>query len=123
LENWEDRQDILRCNPKFFGHPRYDFAIINTNPFSFGRIYALFSCQSRSKIRYDIALIRQLRPSSWKPKTKWEGCKVFEEKEYDFFFVKYLIRGCHMIPTFEKSRKVFYLNDLIDGDAFLRFFF
>ncbi|KIJ34459.1 hypothetical protein M422DRAFT_263422 [Sphaerobolus stellatus SS14] len=38
------------------------------------------------------ALIKQLRPNTWKPRTKWEGCKVFEEKEYDFFFVKYLIR-------------------------------
>lgn len=122
LENWQDYQDILRCNPEFHGRPRYDCVVVNTNPNSFARLQALFSVQTTSKNRHDIALIRYFGPSPWKPKTKWDGCQTFEQKDYDFAFIKYFVRGCHMIPAFEKTGKVFYLNDLIDSDAFLRFY-
>ncbi|KIJ48583.1 hypothetical protein M422DRAFT_162395 [Sphaerobolus stellatus SS14] len=122
LENWEEKQDILRCNPDFYNKPRHDCIVINTDPISFGRIYALFSCQSPSKTRHDIALIGKFQATKWKPKTRWDGCKVFEEKGYDFVLIKYFIRGCHMVPAFENSGKVYYLNDLVDGDAFLLFF-
>ncbi|KAF8574636.1 hypothetical protein K439DRAFT_1548472, partial [Ramaria rubella] len=53
---------------------------------------------------------------------KWEGCTVVEEKDYRFVMLKYLLCGCHMIPTFEKKVGRYYLNDLVDGDAFLCFF-
>ncbi|KIJ28337.1 hypothetical protein M422DRAFT_270406 [Sphaerobolus stellatus SS14] len=122
LENWQEYQDILRCNLKFYGEPRYDCVVINTERVSFARIYALFSCETPSKTRHDIALIRKFQTSSWKAKTVWDGCRILEEKQFDFVFIKYLIRGCHMVPAFEKSGKIFYLNDLVDGDAFLRFF-
>ncbi|KIJ36826.1 hypothetical protein M422DRAFT_178859, partial [Sphaerobolus stellatus SS14] len=122
IEDWQEKQDILRCNPDFHGKPRYDCVLINTNPVTFGRIIALFSCCKPGKIQHDIALIRILQPAAWKPKTKWDGCKVFEEKESEFFLIKYFTRGCHFIPTFDGSDKRYYLNDLVDGDAFLRFF-
>ncbi|KIJ52403.1 hypothetical protein M422DRAFT_156634, partial [Sphaerobolus stellatus SS14] len=121
-EDWQEKKDILRCNPDFYGQPRYDCVLINTNPVTFGKILALFSYYGRAKVRHDIAFIRLLRPCSWKPKTKWDGCTVYEEKECDFFLLKYLIRGCHFIPTFNETNKRYYLNDLVDGDAFLRFF-
>ncbi|KIJ31648.1 hypothetical protein M422DRAFT_266678 [Sphaerobolus stellatus SS14] len=44
LENWQEKQDILRCNAEFHGQPRYDCVLINTNPVTYGRIRALFSC-------------------------------------------------------------------------------
>ncbi|KIJ54948.1 hypothetical protein M422DRAFT_153273 [Sphaerobolus stellatus SS14] len=124
VEDWQEKRDTLRCNPDFHGKPRYDCVVINTNPVTFGRILALFSSYGPgpAKMRHDIALIRKLQPSSWKPKTEWDGSKVFEEKDVDFFLLKYFIRGCHFIPTFDGSGKRFYLNDLVDGDAFLRFF-
>ena len=120
-ENWQEQQDILRCNPEFHGHPRYDRVLINTNPLSFGRIHALFSCFGTGNIRHDIALIRALRPSSWKPRTKWEGCQIFE-KEFDFFLIKYLIHGFHFIPIIDGLSRRYCLNDLVNGDAFIRFF-
>ena len=121
-ENWQEQQDILRCNPDFHGHPWYDCVLINTNPLSFGRIQALFSCFGPGNIRHDIALIQTLRPSAWRPRTKWEGCQIFEEKEFDFFLIKYLIRGCHFIPIVDGSTRRYCLNDLVDGDACIRFF-
>ena len=69
-----------------------------------------------------MALVRMLEDCNWRPKTKWEKCKVLEEKGYDFVLLKYLIRGCHLIPNFEKEEGRYYLNDLVDSDAFIRFF-
>ncbi|KAF8585398.1 hypothetical protein K439DRAFT_1615941 [Ramaria rubella] len=122
LEDWTVKQDILRCNPCFHGRERYDCVVINTEPMTFGRLQYVFSCEDSSGKQSDLALIRILHPSAWIPATKWEGCTVVEEKNYRFVMLKYLLRGCHMIPTFEKKVGRYYLNDLVDGDAFLRFF-
>ena len=56
------------------------------------------------------------------PKTKWAGVRVYDEKKsLDFVMVKYLICGTHMIPVFDANKpSMTYLNDLIDGDMFLR---
>ncbi|KIJ35381.1 hypothetical protein M422DRAFT_133116, partial [Sphaerobolus stellatus SS14] len=67
----------------------------------------------------DIALVRNHEYSKWRPRTKWEGCTVSEEKSYTFVLLKYLIRGCHLIPAFEKDEGKYYLNDLVDSDAFV----
>lgn len=48
---------------------------------------------------------------------------VFAEKGHAFVLLKYVVRACHMIPTFESGRAAaghYYLNDLIDNDMFLR---
>jgi hypothetical protein len=63
-----------------------------------------------------------LQHSKWKPNTVWEGCRVYDEsKEPRFVLPKFLVRGVHMISTFESnSVGRAYLNDLIDYDMFLR---
>ncbi|KAF8587382.1 hypothetical protein K439DRAFT_1338200, partial [Ramaria rubella] len=109
------------CNPCFHGCERYDCVVINTEPMTFGQLQYVFSCEDSSGKWPDLTLIRILHPSAWIPATKWEGCTVVEEKNYHFVMLKYLLRSCHMILTFSKVRR-YYLNDLVDGDAFLRFF-
>ncbi|KIJ46186.1 hypothetical protein M422DRAFT_165419, partial [Sphaerobolus stellatus SS14] len=64
LENWQEYQDILQCNPKFYDEPRYDCVVTNTEHVSFVHIYALFSCETSSKTRHDIALIRKFQTCS-----------------------------------------------------------
>ncbi|KAF8578339.1 hypothetical protein K439DRAFT_1529313 [Ramaria rubella] len=110
LEDWTVKQDILRCNPCFHSRECYDCVVINTEPMTFS-----------SGKWSDLALIRILHPSAWIPATKWGGCTVVEEKNYHFVMLKYLLCGCHMILTFSKVGW-YYLNDLVDSDAFLRFF-
>jgi len=61
--------------------------------------------------------------SKWKPKTKWEGCRVHHElKKPHFVMVKYLLHGAHMISAFGalESQPKFYLNNTIDADMFLQ---
>ncbi|KIJ46748.1 hypothetical protein M422DRAFT_249917 [Sphaerobolus stellatus SS14] len=62
------------------------------------------------------------RRRSWRLQTKREGCRVLEQKRYSFALMKYLVRGCHLIPTFEKEEGRYYLNDFVVNDAFIRFF-
>ncbi|KAA1474760.1 hypothetical protein DENSPDRAFT_906474 [Dentipellis sp. KUC8613] len=122
-EDWKEGRDLLRCNPSFNGQPRFDCVMINTeHAASYGRLQFIFICRLPSGTELDICLIRDLEPSTWKPRTKWDGCRVFREGKLMFVLAKYLIRGCHMIPAFDSpsTTKYFYLNDLIDGDMFLR---
>jgi len=62
------------------------------------------------------------RICKWKPPTRWDGYQVLEEKGFQFVLLKYLVCGCHCIPTFEKNEGRYYLNDFVDGDAFIRFY-
>ncbi|KIJ45410.1 hypothetical protein M422DRAFT_121740, partial [Sphaerobolus stellatus SS14] len=68
---------------------------------------------------HTVILVSLFEVSKFKPKTRWDGCQIFEENSYRFVLPKYLVRGCHMIPVFGSSEKSFHLNDLVDVDAFL----
>ncbi|KAJ7897792.1 hypothetical protein B0H13DRAFT_2664685 [Mycena leptocephala] len=105
--NWTEETDILRCNPNLHGNPRYGHALVNDKPEDLtvapGRIVALSTTRRT-------------------PKTKWAGCRVYDEKKsLDLVLVKYLIRGAHMIPVSDANKpSLTCLNDLIDGDMLVR---
>jgi hypothetical protein len=85
-------------------------------------LYGLYHCRLFSNESCDLALVRMLHPSKWKPRTIWDGCRIYDEmKEPQFIMPQYLVRGAHMISVFEANTvgRV-YLNDLIDNDMFLR---
>lgn len=126
MEDWTERCDILRCNPKFHGKPRFDFALVNTTApakdLACAHLYDLFTCKSLSGKKYDIALVSMLKSSSWKPNTVWDGCCVYEEpKETRLMFMKYLIRGAYMWPVRDSTKdNLTYLADVVDYDMLLR---
>ncbi|KIJ29641.1 hypothetical protein M422DRAFT_188185, partial [Sphaerobolus stellatus SS14] len=101
---------------------RYDCVIINTSPITFARLEFIFTCEDMSKRRCDIAPVRGLEYSKWRSRTEWEGYTALEENSYSLSLLKYPIRGCHLIPTFEEDEGKYYLNDLVDSDASVRFF-
>ena len=120
LENWETLYDIVRCNPSFYDQPRYDCIIINTQPTTYARLQFVFRCFNDNNIGQDIIFVQFLKSSNWKPKTLWKNCQVFEERGYGFVLLKYVVRACHMVPTFGSKGQTYYLNDLVDKDMFLR---
>jgi hypothetical protein len=75
-----------------------------------------------SKAFYDIALVQMFKLDSWKPHTAWEGCRVYQGSRVPVFVkMEYFIRGVHMIPAFDtRKERLFYLNDVVDPDVFLR---
>ncbi|KAK6981756.1 hypothetical protein R3P38DRAFT_3410795 [Favolaschia claudopus] len=108
LEDFTGKCDVLRCNPDFqVNHEeRFDFVNVNMdqNSLSFARVLYLFRCVLPSHREEDIALVRSLKASRWKPNTL------------------YFVRGAHMINAFgcRNERSTYYLNDVVDGDWFLR---
>jgi len=125
LEDWTQSEDILQCNPNFHGKPRYDSVLVNTDsPSSLTcvKLQGLFRCILPSRVSYDIALVQTLKPDSWKPHTAWDGCRVYcASKTPTFIKMEYFIRGvclCHAFNT--RKERIFYLNNLIDPDIFLR---
>ncbi|KAJ7646003.1 hypothetical protein DFH06DRAFT_1136155 [Mycena polygramma] len=125
LETWTEETDILRCNPNFHHNPRYDHVLVNDTPddLSVARLAGLLRCKLPDDSVHDIAFVHKLiERSKWVPKTQWANMRVYDEqKSFDFVMVKYLIRGAHMIPVFDANKpSLTFLNDVIDGDMFLR---
>jgi len=125
-DDWKENRDILRCNPSFYGVPRYDCCLINMDsphP-SAGRIRSLFRCRLPSGRAFDVALVTMLKPSRWKPRTYWDGCRVYEEaidSSTSLVLMKYIVRGALVSPAFDSGKpRHGYLIDTIDGDMYLR---
>jgi len=121
LEDWRGKQDILGCNPNFHHYARYDCVVINTGPITFARLQFIFRCEDLLGGKADLALVWVFENSKRKPAARWDGCRILEEKGYQLLSLKYIVRGCRLIPTFEKHEGRYYLNDLVDGDAFVIF--
>ncbi|KAJ7274786.1 hypothetical protein C8J57DRAFT_1592115, partial [Mycena rebaudengoi] len=126
LEDWTDLCDVLRSNPSFqVNHEeRFDCVAINmdNDPLTFGRILFLFQCCLPSGRIEDITLVRLFKKSTWRPKTLWKNCRIFEDGRTIFILPRYFIRRAHMINCFGCSREdhTFYLDDVADFDWLLR---
>ncbi|KAJ7878008.1 hypothetical protein B0H14DRAFT_2342197 [Mycena olivaceomarginata] len=126
LEDWTDRCDVLRCNPSFqVNHEeRFDCISINmaNDPLTFGRMLFLFQCRLPSGRTEDIALVRLFKKSTWRPKTLWKNCRIYEDARTIFILPRYFVRGAHMINCFgcSKEGRTFYLDDVADSDWVLR---
>ncbi|KAJ7331509.1 hypothetical protein DFH08DRAFT_814819 [Mycena albidolilacea] len=104
LEDWTDRCDVLRCNPSFqVNHEeRFDCISINmaNDPLTFGRMLFLFQCRLPSGRTEDIALVRLFKKSTWRPKTLWKNCRIYEDARLTsilllLFVSEFWILQCH----------------------------
>ncbi|KAJ7262011.1 hypothetical protein C8J57DRAFT_1719599 [Mycena rebaudengoi] len=124
LEDWRGLRDIVRCKPHFHGYTRYDSVIFNSDSpgMDFARICAFLRCTLESKRQFDVALVHEYCSNTWKPKTQWAGCKIYEEvKGYSFLFMDYVVRGALMTPVTDGAKEnLHYLVDTVDADMFLR---
>ncbi|KAJ7845532.1 hypothetical protein B0H14DRAFT_2358069 [Mycena olivaceomarginata] len=129
LEDWTDRCDVLRCNPSFHVNheERFDCISINmdNNPLTFGRMLLLFQCRLPSGRTEDIALVRLFKKSSWRPKTLWKNCRIYEDARTILILPRYFVRGAHMINCFgcnkeDRTFLLIYLDDVADSDWVLR---
>lgn len=85
------------------------------------RLLSLLRCTLPSGDQHDIAIVQPFKPSGWKPNTEIENCEILDEvKTPRLVMMKYLIRGAHMVPIFSTKEGRFILNDLVDGDMYLR---
>ncbi|KAJ7864479.1 hypothetical protein B0H14DRAFT_2574409 [Mycena olivaceomarginata] len=77
--DWNSDRDILRCNPKFHGRPRYDSIIYEAdgNDLAMGQLELIFRCHLPHQKSLDLAMIRPYCNSSWTAKTRTD-CPIRE---------------------------------------------
>ncbi|KAJ6548364.1 hypothetical protein B0H19DRAFT_1265201 [Mycena capillaripes] len=120
--DWNSGRDILRCNPKFHGRPRYDSVIYEAHDddLAMGQLELVFRCHLPHKVTLDLALIHPYRKSSWAPRTRTD-CPIREWNPGSVFItMEHITRGALLCPIFGAPREVFYVMDCVDEDMFLR---
>lgn len=122
-DDWMPCYDLVRCNPKFHGRPRFDCVLINDEHgtrIGYGRLAALFSC---SVLGHDFNIAFVLRSDIVTPASDVDiGLSVVREREIgEFILVDRIIRAAQLISTFAPDHpRDFFLNDLVDYDMILR---
>lgn len=122
--DWTEMKDILRCNPDFHGHPRFDCVVVHDDApgLTCARLKGLIRCWLPSGRVLDLALICGFTRSRWKPRTLWKGYRVLDEDgDPSIIMVDYLLRGGLVCPVSEQDgEKAHYFIDTVDPDMFLR---
>lgn len=125
MADWRQDTDILRCNPKFFGHPRYDCAIFNAVPSDFfGRLVFMFTCVVGDRVE-PIALIRPFDQPRRAPSQKDKDLGFYRVRERqrgtqtEFVSLHSIRRGALLVQDFQKSGD-YLVHDTVDSDMFLR---
>ncbi|KAH9885840.1 hypothetical protein C8Q73DRAFT_659190, partial [Cubamyces lactineus] len=123
MADWRKSTDLLRCNPQFHGHARYDSVLVRAEPDFIGRLLCIFTCNVGST-KQPIALILPYdRPSgSMSKKDADLGFYRVRERprqQAEFISLHSLLRGVLLVPDFAKDGD-FLVHDLLDSDIFLR---
>ncbi|KAJ6549454.1 hypothetical protein B0H10DRAFT_1969048 [Mycena sp. CBHHK59/15] len=120
--DWNNGRDILRCNPKFHGRPRYDSIIYEAqgDDLAMGQLESVFRCHLPRKVTLDLAMIHPYRKSTWAARTRTD-CPMREwGPGSTFIALEHVTRGALLCHIFGAPREVFYVIDCVDGDMFLR---
>ena len=121
-ETGSKKTDLFRATDHWRnGGPRYDCVLVQGWPTSrvfFARVLGLFSVSHHNQI-HSLAI---LRPFVRKYRNKLTGFLQLEEmqEQYEFCFINSFIRAVHILPP-SHVNKWSILQDLVDGDAYLRF--
>ncbi|KAF8066566.1 hypothetical protein FPV67DRAFT_1196119 [Lyophyllum atratum] len=130
--DWSLKTDYLRCNPKFYGSPRYDCVLVNSNPVPyFARLIFLFTCVVEEQ-EYPLALIQPFagvyrHRNRTQKDTELELLRLKENlrAECEFVSIHTIIRGAVLVHSGETTNDGFrsrdyFLFDVLDADMFLR---
>ena len=121
---WKTATDYLRCSPKFYGQPHYDYVIVQTfqKPI-FGQLVYVFSI-TIGTTKYPLALIQPFdAPVESLEKDADLGffrLKSQPRVKTEIFPVASIIRGALLVRDFDSDDDVYIVLDVIDGDMFLR---
>ncbi|KAI0631788.1 hypothetical protein C8Q77DRAFT_1074747 [Trametes polyzona] len=119
---WRQLADILRCNPMFFGEPRYDCVMIKADPYNyFGRLLLMFTCQVDGQPQL-LALIQSYTRPIGPPTQKDINLgfyRLHETPRTECISLHSLHHGVLLIPDFAEKGD-FLVHDLVDTDIFLR---
>ena len=125
---WKPAADYLRCNPSFFGAPRYDGVIIHKAggrgvpaQYIFAQLIFVFSIVI-GEHTYPLALVH---PMTQKPARRLDQdlslyrVRAKLRTEAVFVPVRSIVRGALLYPVPQKARE-YYVVDTVDADMFVR---
>ncbi|KAF7354542.1 hypothetical protein MSAN_01366900 [Mycena sanguinolenta] len=124
LDDWSDQTDLLRCNPRFHGQPRFDVVMVltETGPI-FARLIYIFEASGNGKV-YPFALVQPLDSPVGAISAKDKALKLFRvrakpRQASEFIPVRSIIRGV-VVARDSKRDGDFFIMDILNHDMFLR---
>ena len=122
-ETGSKQTDLFCSTDNWWGEgPRYDYVLVQGQQRSstfFAQVLSLFSA-SHCNQTHDLVI---LRPFTRKHRNKVTGYIELEEAlegQYEVGFTDSIIRAVHILPPTPTNSR-FIVQDLVDGDAYLRF--
>lgn len=123
MVDWCQHTDYLRCNPLFFGSPRFDcvFIRLTEDKVILGQLLFIFECLIGDRI-YPLALIHPFDVPTGQRSQKDRDLNLFRVRarrraEAQFFSVRSIIRGALLVPDGPSD---YLVVDTVDTDMFLR---
>ena len=127
MVDWVTGTDLLRCNPKFWNRPRYDFAIVDF--LSRGQVFVqlvfLFMCQVGASV-YSLALVQALErhPRRGAIKDIDKKLSIYRwniraRSRCEIIPLCSIVRGALLIPD-NKYVGDYFVVDTLDANMFLR---
>ncbi|KAI9057444.1 hypothetical protein FKP32DRAFT_1615288 [Trametes sanguinea] len=128
-DTWEIQTDRLRCNPRFFGAPRYDCVIfkVDEHDYRFAQLKLLFVFTWQG-VRYPIAFVEPYEIIAGRRSEVdrdfglcrvWSRLNAAGERETAFIPARSIVRGALILADHDIPHD-FLVVDMIDTDMFLR---
>ena len=123
MVNWQDSEDLLRCNESFFHQPRYDHVLVMTEGrFFFAQLLSLFQFQADTQ-SHSLALVQVYGrpPGSIRRKDRELGLHRVRVKSnpYAIITLDSIVRGALLVKDAD-TQGDYFVVDTVDGDMFLR---
>ncbi|KAF5371230.1 hypothetical protein D9758_004318 [Tetrapyrgos nigripes] len=124
LETWRPEVNWLRCNPSFYGKPRFDFVLFHAteDEFVFAQLLYLFTCRVGDGA-YPVALVQPYKVVRNRNASdrRLGLLRIRKEASTEFIPIQSIVRGI-LAPAVDDSSGSAdrFVMDVLDGDLFLR---
>lgn len=132
--DWQMKTDYMRCNPNFYGSPRYDCVLVECDPKPYyARLICIFTCTVGTQ-EYPIALIQPYSsdiPGLTQSQKAHDAdlelhrLRANMRDKCEFVSIHTFIRGAVLTYSDETTRdgmpsRDYFVFDLLDADLFCR---
>lgn len=123
--SWMPKTDYLRCNPSFYGQPRYDCVMVNVDggKVMFARLVFMFTCTFQESVE-PLALIQAFdAPTGTRSRKDRElglyRVRARPRQQSEFIPLQSIIRGALLCQAGDEPDE-FLVFDVADTDIFIR---
>ena len=123
MVNWQNTEDLLRCNESFFHQPRYDHILfMDRGGFFFAKLLSLFQFQAGTQ-SHSLALVQVYSrpPGNIRRKDRELGLYRVQVRSnrYAIIALDSIGRGALLVED-ANIQGDYFVVDTVDGDMFLR---